>query len=242
MSSTSGANSPSRTLSQALLNTALLDAAGLNLQAVFNLDGLPPEIYEQLAAGPEWRQLILVGHGGRAMWDAVKASGIASADPIDDFTVRTIEQWFVREYPEQRYQIVYPGSRSVGLQALGKLTGWHHDSPFMVGVNEQWGSWYAYRAAVLADTHFRPTPAVAGVSPCVTCRMQPCISACPAGALAGGEFSLEKCIAWRRQPDSSCRTSCLARLACPVASEHRYPGEQIRHSYAISMRMIEQYY
>lgn len=222
-------------------DAALLDAAGLNLQAVFNLDDLPPEIRTQLAAGPEWQQLILIGHGGRRLWEAVQASGIASADPIDDFTIRTVEQWFVRQYPEHRYELRYPGERSVGLQALGKLAGWHHDSPFMVGVNAAWGSWYAYRALLLCDTDFAPTPVMSGVSPCLSCPAAPCIAACPAGALAGGEFSLGKCLAWRKQPDSSCRTGCLARIACPVASEHRYAGEQIRHSYSISLRMIEQY-
>lgn len=221
---------------------SLLDAAGLNLQAVFNLADLPSAIGEQLAAGPQWRQLILIGHGGRAMWDAVKASGIASADPIDDFTASTVAQWFVRQYPAQRYELIYPGSRSVGLQALGKLAGWHHDSPFMVGINQGWGTWYAYRAALLTDTAFKTTPVVSGVSPCLACSTPPCIAACPAGALAGGTFALDKCIAWRKLPDSSCRTGCLARIACPVASEHRYSSEQIRHSYAISLRMIEQFY
>lgn len=225
-----------------VLESSQLAAAGLNLQAVFNVADLPPALRGQLAETGDFRQLILLGHGGRALWDAVQRSGIVSADPIDDFTRLTVDRWFAAEMPAQRYRVLYPGACPVGLQALGKLAGWHHASPFMVGINATWGSWYAYRAVVLADTDFAPTPPLTGSSPCLACATQPCIAACPAEALAGGEFALDKCIAWRRQPASTCATACLARIACPVAGEHRYCGEQIRHSYAISLRMIEQYY
>lgn len=215
-----------------------LDAAGLNLQAVFNLAELPAELLGQLPGAGDFRQLILIGHGGRAMWDAVQASGIASANPIDDFTVQTVERWFREQQPGQRYAIIYPGSQAIGLQALGKLAGWHHASPFMLGINARWGSWFAYRAVLLADTRFSPRRAEPGLSPCSSCSSRACLAACPAGAL-GEVFLLEKCIAWRKQPGSSCRESCLARRACPIAGEHRYSLEQMRHSYRISMRMIE---
>lgn len=221
---------------------AMLDAAGLNLQAIFNLADLPAAIAGQLDSDSQYHQLILLGHGGRALWQAVQAAGGASENPIDDFSRQQVEQWFAACWPEQRYRVLYPGPAAIGLQALGKLAGWHHDSPFMLGINGTWGSWYAYRAVVLADTCFAPSVAAPGISPCADCARRTCVTACPAGALDGQAFSLEKCIAWRRRPASSCRQSCLARLACPVASEHRYSVEQMRHSYAISLRMIEALY
>jgi hypothetical protein len=221
---------------------APLDAAGLNLQAIFNIADLPPEITGKLAAEAPYRQLLLLGHGGKTLWQAVKAAGIASVNPIDDFTVMTVRRCFAEHWPEQRYQLIYPGSQAIGLQALGKLAGWHHTSPFMVGINQTWGSWYAYRAVVLADSDFAPRVAQPGTSPCSACHSRACVSACPAGALDGEAFSLKKCVAWRKRPDSPCRSTCLARVSCPVAGEHRYLDEQIRHSYSISQRMIEQYY
>lgn len=223
-------------------DNTLLDAAGLNLQAVFNLADLPDEVAGRLDAMGQYQQLILLGHGGRAMWEAVRASGIVSDNPIDDFSCRVVAQWFATCLPGQRHQIVYPGPPAIGLQALGKLAGWHHASPFMVGINATWGSWYAYRAVVLADTRFAPSQAAPGVSPCAECRRRACLAACPAGALDGAIFSLEKCLAWRKQPASPCRYTCLARCACPVAGEQRYSDEQLRHTYAISLRMIEQGY
>lgn len=215
-----------------------LDAAGLNLQAVFNTADLPPALRGQLETLGHFRQLILIGHGGRRLWEAVQASGIVSADPIDEFSVRRVANWLAEQRPGCRHLLIYPGAPPVGLQKLGELAGWHHPSPFMLGINATWGSWYAYRAVLLADSDFAPTPPVRDVSPCVACASRACVTACPVGALDGG-FSLEKCVSWRQQPASSCRTSCLARMACPVASEHRYCGEQIRHCYGISLRMIE---
>ena len=51
-------------------------------------------------------------------------------------------------------------------------------------------------------------------------------------------FALEKCLAYRRRGDSHCRDTCLARLACPVGSQHRYDDDQMQHSYAHSLTML----
>jgi hypothetical protein len=69
--------------------------------------------------------------------------------------------------------------------------------------------------------------------------VQPCIAACPAGALDAPEFSLQKCLAYRQQPDSRCRITCVARTRCPARPEHRYDDAQIAHSYSRSLAMIE---
>ena len=219
---------------------AALDRCGLNRQHIFDLADLPAEISATLGETAPYRQLILIGHGGKTLWECVKAAHIAGANPIDDFSVHAIEQCFTEHSPGNRYRIIYPGEHPVGLQQLGKLAGWHHAAPFMVGIDPEWGSWYAYRAVVLADTDFCPSQAVDRDSPCASCQAKLCISACPAGAMESGSFALEKCIAYRKRDDSRCKHTCLARLACPVGSEHRYDDEQIRHAYSISLRMIRE--
>src|SRR6185369_8365599 len=185
-----------------------------------------------------YRQLILIGHGGRTMWAAMKAADIAADHPIDEFSIGITQRWLAG----LSHTIAYPAEISVGLQALGKLAGWHHDSPFRVGVNASWGSWYAYRVVVLTDSDFVPTPPQVTVSPCSRCQGKPCVAACPAGALNGEIFDLQKCIAYRRAPSSRCQTTCVARISCPVGSEHRYNDEQIAYTYSNSLRMIERYY
>jgi epoxyqueuosine reductase len=218
-----------------------LDAAGLNLQAVFDLAALPAEMRAALDPQGAYRRLILVGHGGRTLWERVQATGLASDDPIDDFTRATVRAWLGAQLPGCAHALVYPGDAPVGLQALGRLAGWHHESPFRVGVNAAWGSWFAYRAVLLVDADLPVTPALAGESPCAACAGQPCVSACPADALREREFSLAKCIAYRRQPDSRCRVTCVARTSCPVRPEHRYDDAQIAHSYSRSLAMIERW-
>lgn len=220
----------------------LLNEAGLNLQAIFNINDLPAELAGEIRRrfDPEsqYCQLILIGHGGKGLWASVQASGICSENPIDDFSIEKVGHCLAGH----RHAIIYPAKDSVGLQALGKLAGWHHASPFMVGINAAWGSWFAYRAVALSDTDFATTAPQHTASPCEQCRDRLCIASCPARALSAEFFDLQKCIAYRKQPDSRCRTTCLARISCPVGAEHRYCNEQIGHTYTISLRMIEQFY
>lgn len=220
---------------------AFLDDAGLNRQAVFNIAELPADIAPSMEAGHPYRQLILVGHAGKKLWERVKKSGIDSENPIDDFTVQTVSRWFSSRQPENNFRIVYPGSQAIGLQRLGQLAGWHSPSPFMVGIDPEWGSWFAYRAVVLADTEFEPTTALTREHPCRSCDHQVCIARCPGAALEGGRFDLGKCVAYRRQAGSGCQATCLARVSCPVGSAHRYCDEQLRHTYSRSLQAIRKY-
>lgn len=228
-------------------NSAPLNEAGLNRQAIFDLATLPADILATLkkscASLNQYTQLLLIGHAGKRLWEAVQAANILSADPIDDFTVQTTKRWFAQCLASHPYDIIYPTTATaIGLQRLGQLAGWHHATPFKVGIDHEWGTWFAYRAVVLTNTQFEPSRPVQTPSPCEACQTKPCISHCPPGALAGGQFDFEKCIGYRKQSDSRCKNTCLARLSCPVGEVHRYSDAQIHHSYSRSMRAIEKYY
>ncbi|WP_100265825.1 hypothetical protein [Mariprofundus ferrinatatus] len=229
----------------AVPNFYLLDECGLNMQAIFNLAELPEEIRiaveDQVQDYSDYTQLILIAHGGRCMWKAVQASEFRGvADPIDSFSVNRVKRWAAEEMPEVCSEIIYPApNRIVPLQALGGLAGWHHDSPFRIGINWKWGSWFAYRVAVLVDTDFDPTERMDDPSPCDSCIEKPCLTVCPACLPDCGEISMGCCINYRLSDGSACKTQCLARSACPVAPEHRYSNEQIDYHYGRSMRTIE---
>ncbi|MDX1692739.1 MAG: hypothetical protein R3208_03170 [Ketobacteraceae bacterium] len=218
---------------------------GLNLQAVISLDTLPDPVRDTLADAVNelaaYRQLLLLGHGGTRLWNAVNATGITSADPIDDYTAAVIRTWFRQSHPGVRHHILYPGTRLVPLQTLGELCGWHFPSPIMVGVNDEWGSWYAYRAAVLADTAFATTPPPDWKSACEPCEDKPCVKACPAAAVSPQGLDMHACIEFRRQPASPCQKRCLARLACPVGRAHQYSREQIEYHYGRSLDTINKF-
>lgn len=229
----------------ALPDNALFEA-GFNLQAVFNLADLPAPLVKELEGCSDkphrYKQLILLGHGGRQFWATLKASGFKSDNPVDDFTLQTVGDYFARLPGGPAYAFLFPGEKVFDLMALGRLAGWHHATPFMVGINQTWGSWFAYRAVLLTDTDFAASKPLSGVSPfaspCAACDKKPCIPRCPAGAMDGTEFSLTKCVTYRKGENSLCRDKCISRIVCPIATEHRYDADQINYHYGRSLRMI----
>lgn len=128
----------------------LLIDNGLHLQAVFNLSDIPDEITavisEHVPDLSRFKQLIMFGHGGTRMWESVQQSEFAGDDhPIDSFSVNIVKQYFADTCSGSSFEILYPhSSRMVPLQKLGVLAGWHNASPFRIGINAEWGSWFAY--------------------------------------------------------------------------------------------------
>jgi len=230
-----------------ITNFDLLNANGLNMQAVFDLSDLPEKIRvgiaQQVPDAADYRQLILIAHGGQQMWEQLQHSEFrGAADPIDGFSIDRVQQWLSGQATDAACNIIYPAPQHVvPLQALGELAGWHHSSPFRVGINAEWGSWFAYRVAVLTDTDFKVTESLFSSSPCEYCEAKPCINSCPADALSCSDFSLKPCMNYRLTEASLCKSSCLSRLACPVAAGECYSMEQIRYHYACSMKIIEEY-
>lgn len=221
---------------------ASLDAAGLNLQALFDLKQLPAPVLDSLGLEGEalqpWRQLLLLGHGGRQMWQQLHRQQGAPdpdgrGDPIDSYTVAQVEKCLAGWPQPPRYKLLYPSSQPLALQALGALAGWHHPSPFRVGVNQRWGSWFAYRAVVLTDTQFTPFSSVVGGEACAGCS-RPCVTAC-AGQVLSEASEPGGCIRYRLQADSPCAEACPARQACPVARVEAYSLEQQRYHYRQSL-------
>lgn len=226
----------------------LLNEAGLNRQHVFALSDLPAEWLASLTVQPHERQLILIGHAGRRLWEQVSAGGIRGEHPIDDHSRATVQRWFAQEAPAARYRIVFPEpaeptrqAAPIGLQALGRAAGWHRAAPFKLGIDAVWGSWFAYRAVVLTDTHFALTPVVDNGYPCATCAERACVQACPAKALEGGELDFPRCGRQRLLHDSPCAYRCPARVACPVGAEHRYDEAQMRHAAKLSLQALPNY-
>lgn len=222
---------------------SLLDAVGLNLQAVFDLSTLPPAFVARLmadhASAHGCKQLILIGNAGPALWRSLPSALVAgSADPIDEFSVATVLTWFAQECPGHAHVLLYPAATPVELQLLGARAGWHRRTPFMLGIHPRWGSWFGYRVALLADTRLAVTAVAEGDSPCLRCADPVCISACPAQAMENGHFFLERCIHYRVEEASACASRCAARDACPVGGEYRYDEAQLRHCYQHSLQAI----
>ncbi len=229
------------------VTTPPLSDSGLNMLAIFDLDTLPLEIVQDMQLKVEnlaaYNQLLVFGHAGKQMWHALQQSPFRDvADPIDSFSLHAVQNYFSQQLPNFDYRLLYPGSDSiVPLQTLGELAGWHHASPFRIGINAAYGSWFAYRVVVLANTKLKTTANTDTPSPCLSCEDRPCISSCPAHALNQGDLSLQICIDYRLRAESRCKSQCLSRLSCPIAKEMQYDSEQINYHYDLSMKTVEQH-
>lgn len=228
-------------------DSAALTQRGLLLRGVLSTAALPAPLREALRSlDPTWLdypQLIVFGHAGPLLWRALRVAVpdlAATSDPVDAFSLDAVRAHLEGELGVTRWTALYPGSQPVPLQELGALLGWHHPSPLRVGINATFGTWFAYRAAVVADSRLPLTelPTEPAASPCASCVEKPCLGACLGGALTTGTLALDRCVSFRALADSPCARRCPAREACPVAPAQRYDDEQIRYHYDVSLRMI----
>lgn len=225
----------------------MLSNAGLNLQAIFDTQHLPQAIQAAFATEAiplaSYKRLVLLGNAGKGLWAGLQAAGMRGKNPIDRYSQQLAER-FINEFTNAAPTLqLYPHGAMIPLQQLGKLAGWHHDSPLGLGIHSEYGVWFAYRAAFLIDAALPLQQPAPTQSPCDTCADKPCMQACPAGAVREiGKFSIPQCATQRLSPNAACADRCLARLACPVAPQHLYPIEQVQYHYGQSLETIRQWY
>ena len=225
-----------------------LAAKGLNLFACFDCAQLPASILRVIVENgfdvEQFPRLLLLGHGGRRLWEEIRRTDGLVDNPFDEISIALTKQ-FLRNYlANPPAHFIYPTTDiPLPLQQLGTLAGWHHPSPLGVGINGVYGLWFAYRAAVLTTDIVAPTPPMTAASPCECCTKRPCVGACPAQAVGhAGDFQADACFAQRLIANSSCAERCLARLVCPYFREHQYTNEQVRYHYRLSLATLRQYH
>lgn len=230
---------------------------GLNIHGTLPLDALSPELRAALVQAvpdlPSGGSLWVLGHQGPAMWQHLCALWGAdwprrtrSPHPLDDWARETVSRTLSAQGLAHR--ILFPTTDQTGaatasplpLQRLGEALGWHHASPFLVGIDAQWGSWFAYRVvAWVAQVMPASSPRALG-HVCDTCTHRACERACPAQALTP-QWQLRSCVDHRLRVGSSCAQTCWAREACPVAADQAYPPEQLAYHYGQSLAFIRQW-
>jgi hypothetical protein len=219
---------------------------GLNLYAVFDCSQFPPDIAQLMdqAGVPRdsYQRLVLIGNGGNRFWPALQSYGLRTAEPVDHFSLKLVEKFIGDFLAGPEVVMLYPSGPMIPLQRLGSLAGWSHPSPLGLGINPDYGLWFAYRVAFLTNLPLPLTEARPSASPCATCPDQPCIAACPGQAVQAGQtFGLSRCVDYRLSPAAPCQDRCLSRLACPVAPEQRYPLAQVQYHYRYSLESIRRY-
>lgn len=104
-------------------------------------------------------------------------------------------------------------------------------SPVQLLVHESAGLMVSFRGALALPGHIA-LPELPAVSPCDTCPTQPCLAACPAGALTGGGYDVASCHAFLdTSGGQDCLSSgCTARRACPLSHAYgRLPEQSAYH-------------
>ena len=196
-----------------------------------------------LGDGTPAKAVLLIGVIGGAMWTHFERWRMAQADhggadPLDRWSKMVIdrvadevgaEACYPSEAPYQPFQRW--AMRAEGLKP----------SPLGILIHPRFGLWHSYRGALLFRTwdEAQEDQAVIAPHPCETCRGKPCLSTCPVGAISLDGFDVAACRAHLASPEGQggCMGSgCLARNACPVGADFRYPDAQLRfHMQALKL-------
>ena len=112
-------------------------------------------------------------------------------------------------------------------------------SPLGILIHPEFGLWHGYRGALGFVDEFETEDTPLRSSPCNECADKPCLHSCPVGAVNDSGFEVHSCRSHLRSGEGQggcMAVGCLARNACPVGAEYRYPPEQLRfHMDALSL-------
>ncbi len=190
--------------------------------------------------------IVVIGNGGDAFWAAYRAhvashpEDVAVAHPLDAFTTQVMERHALpvaeRLGVHPRLQLPFATTApALSFVHLAEAAGLGRRGLLGVLIHPEFGPWMALRGALLVDAAADAARPAAGFDPCPTCRDRPCITACPAGAVASPTgWNVPGCIDFRVAcgGDNPCLDRCHARVACVYGRRHRYPDDALAHHQA----------
>ncbi len=210
-----------------------LDAAGLNLTATLprgEYDALVPAAWQSRQVAPTCRGILVVGNGGRVLWERFRASPEATLaeDPLDRYTRRVMREAAagaagpapIALYTEQR------DSTYLSLVALARRAGFGTPGRVGVLIHPEFGPWIAIRGVIYLPEEV-PFSEPAAFEPCTGCPA-PCAVACHGSVIGPETVDVRGCFRTKIL-NRACRTACDARRACVVGPEHAYSREQEAH-------------
>jgi ferredoxin len=183
-----------------------------------------------LADGDNASSVILLGNAGGSIWPTFSRwkEGYDGPDPLDTWSKQMIRPvaaklggtpYFPSDPPWQPFQ--QWAMRAEGLRP----------SPLGILIHPEYGLWHGYRGAIGFSSSIGTNVSVRR-HPCDVCKTKPCLTTCPVSAVAidPADFALSACRSHLSTPvgQGGCMVAgCLARNACPVGMDHRYPPEQL---------------
>ncbi len=179
------------------------------------------EAEDDLPAGT--RTLVLLGPREPGFWPHLTAQAEwGGPDPVDRWSRRVIGRIACDLGAKALFPFGGPPYQPFYQWAL--RTGRCWDSPVRLLVHDRQGLWVSFRGALALKELLDLAP---GARPCDTCKGQPCLSACPAGALTGAGYDVPACHVWLDGAGQDCLSGgCLVRRACPVSKGYARMPEQ----------------
>ena len=192
------------------------------------LGGFYPDAPDGLPDGTQ--TVVLIGPDGGHFWPAYTRSpeyADGRPDPVDRWSIRVISH-LARETGGTA---LFPFGQTPPLPFIGWAlkTGQAHVSRANLLIHAEAGLWVSYRGALALPYPLDlPDPSP---NPCESCVDQPCLTACPPGALSEHGYDIPACHSYLdTPPGQTCMTTgCAVRAACPVSQKHGRPSEQSAH-------------
>ncbi|MFT4621318.1 MAG: epoxyqueuosine reductase [Sulfitobacter sp.] len=176
-------------------------------------------------------RLVLLGPAPGGFWPAYQASPEAqdaAPDPIDRWSRRVIGTWACDLKGKALFPFGGPPYRPFLRWAASSGRAW--SSPVGALVHDRFGLMVSYRGALAVPDAF-DLPGT-GPRPCETCADQPCLTACPVGALSESPYDVPACKSHIASQDGAdCLTEgCRVRRVCPLSlGAGRDPAQSAYH-------------
>ena len=182
------------------------------------IENLAQEVGLQiLGVVDEDRQIILLGpsSGFWEFFSNAPENKDGHADPVDRWSKRVIRG--LAELLGCEAEFPFGGPPYAPFMSWAIASGRAWSSRVGMLVHDQMGLMVSYRGAlVLKEPISHPEPAQD--SPCQSCIEQPCLTACPVGALGAEGYNTDRCAAHlRTDAGADCMNGCLVRRSCPYS-------------------------
>lgn len=200
----------------------------------------PDETVPNGPSGQPARSVLLVGHGGGAIWPQFSAwrgkQPKDLSDPLDTWSRDVIGAVAA----SCGARAVFPSDKPyLPFQQWAMRAEGLKPSPLGILMHPQFGLWHAYRGALLFDVEIPIQDVRNPIHLCDLCDGKPCLNACPVSAFSASGFDVAACRSHLDTPaGKACLAGgCLARDACPH-SAHTYGDGQLAFHMAAFHRGI----